>query len=172
MSLPPGSPQDVGIDYQIEGDDEYTECNLDIAGERGGVEKRQDVMLDEATRVSRTAGLAPEPVLQRCEGTDPAAKLDRGSPDSGGNVQVREPGPPQHQQPAEQDEEHEEKVDHDDKISEQRREAGYLRTSPLPRVPAIHLTAYTGGRCSATVCHESPWSTVTQSDPVVVPKAR
>ncbi len=36
---------------------------------------------------------------------------------------------------------------------------------------ASNRTQRTGGRCLLTVCQESPWSSLTQRDPVVLPKA-
>lgn len=38
-------------------------------------------------------------------------------------------------------------------------------------VSATNRTQYTGGKCSDTACQESPWSSVTQREPVVVPNA-
>lgn len=75
-------------------------------------------MLDETARVRCAARVPPKRVLQWCEGTDPPAELDGGSPESGGNVQVGELGPPKHQQPTEDHEQDKEEVNSDNKVGE------------------------------------------------------
>jgi hypothetical protein len=77
-------------------------------------------VLDKTTGVRSRARLSPEPMLQRSERADPAPKLDRGSPDCRRYVQVRDFRPPQHQQPAEDDEQYEEKVQGDNEVGQER----------------------------------------------------
>jgi hypothetical protein len=68
-------------------------------------------------------------------------------------MQVGQPWPVQHEQSAEHHEQHEGEVDADDEVG---KEFVWQFTYPPTRLPAAHRTAYTGGRCSAAVCQESP----------------
>src|SRR5918994_5481718 len=102
-------------------------------------------MLHKATFVAGQSGTFPEPLLQRSERADPAGELDRYSPYRGRQMHIGQPGPAQHQKAAEDNEKDKEEVDQNDEISEHH----------LYRLPAAHLTAYTGGKCSAAVCQES-----------------
>src|SRR5882672_10576123 len=87
-------------------------------------------------------------------------------------MQVRHPAPPQDQQGTEHHKEDEREVEDDDEVSEHggHRSRLFFPAHAFSSRPP-HLTAYTGGRCSAAVCHASPWSTVTHSEPIVVPSA-
>ena len=108
----------VGINGQINRYDEEPQQELDLSSERGGIEQRKDIVLDEAAGVGRAVRFATEPVFQRGKRADPTRKLDRGSPYRRRYVQVRDSGPPQHQQTAQHDEQHKEEVESNDDIGE------------------------------------------------------
>ena len=119
MPAPIRSSQDVSVDDQIERDNEESEYKLDVSREGGGVEERQDVMLDEAAGVGRITRLAAEPLLQRGERADPAGELYRGTPHSRGHMQVGQPSPAEHQQTTQHHEQHEEEMQTDDEVGEE-----------------------------------------------------
>lgn len=115
-------PKDVGVNTQIERDNEEPDYELDVSRERGGIEDRKNVMFDETARVTSATRLSAQRVFERRQRADPARELDGGAPDCTGNVQVGQLRPPQYQQPTEDDEHHEEEVNSDDKICEKRRQ--------------------------------------------------
>jgi hypothetical protein len=114
----PRFPEDVSVDGQVERDNEEPEYKLNVSREGGGVEERQDVMLDEAAGVRRATRLAAKPMLQRGERADPTSELNRGTPDRRGHVQVGHPSPSEYQQATQHYEQHEEEVQTDDEVGE------------------------------------------------------
>lgn len=68
-------------------------------------------------------------------------------------MDVGQPGPAQHQQSTEHHKQHEGEVEDENEVGEK---PVWQFAYPLTRLAAVHLTAYTGGRCSAAVCQESP----------------
>jgi hypothetical protein len=106
--------QKVPIDAEVQTQHQAAQNELDVSGESGGVQHRQDVVLDEITLIRRAACGGSERILQRRQRTDPARELDQCAPYRGGYMEVGHPSPSQHQQPAEHHEEHEYEMNCDD----------------------------------------------------------
>jgi hypothetical protein len=109
--------QKVPVDAEVQTQYQAAQKQLDISTESGGVQHREDVMLDEITLVRRAACGGSEDILERRERADPAGELDHCTPYRGWDVQVRYPSPSQHQQSTEDHEEHEREVEDDDEVS-------------------------------------------------------
>src|SRR4029453_2879583 len=75
--------KDHGVDDCVDQDDEPAKCPLELARERGWIEDRQDVVLDEGRRVLRPPTLGAKPVFKRRQRTHPAGELDAGAPSRG-----------------------------------------------------------------------------------------
>jgi len=80
------------------------------------VKKRQQVPSDEVRLIRYLVGMRPQPVLERCEGTDPTGPLDAHPSQHSRDVDPRHPPP--HEHAAKEDEHHEAEVDDDDKVGE------------------------------------------------------
>ena len=76
------------------------------------------VLLDEATRVLRSAAGETQPILERGERAYPSAKFEQGTPDDGWKVHPGNPAPAQGQHTTESNEEDERQVNEDDEISD------------------------------------------------------
>ena len=109
-------PKHVSVDSQIERENEEPENELDVSRERGGIEDRKNVVLDEPARVSSTTCPLSQRVLEWGQRADPSGKLDRRSPNRRGDVKVCEPWPLEDEQPTQYHEQHEEEVNCDDEI--------------------------------------------------------
>jgi hypothetical protein len=109
---------DEGVDDQVGEQDQESEDELNLAGEAGGVDDRQQVVLDEAARIARGAGEAPELVFERGEGTETARDLDEHSPDCRWKVEQAEPPAVEGEQTAEDDELDDGEVGDDEEVRE------------------------------------------------------
>src|SRR6187200_1890773 len=74
------------VDDAVEQQHGRAEHELHFAGEPLGIERGDDVMLDEAALVPCFAAAPPEPDLERREGTDEADELDCGAVERDGHV--------------------------------------------------------------------------------------
>lgn len=83
------------------------------------IESGQQVVLHEATFITRLRPPGPERVLQGREGADAAAELDPRPPQRCRQVQPGGLGPAQGQQPAQHDEGDEGQVQNDDAVGEE-----------------------------------------------------
>ena len=92
------------------------------------VEDRQEIVADEAARVTGFAGSLPEAVLDRRQRADPAAQFNGGAPAGGGQVHPCQPWPAQRQDAAEHDEGDEQEVQHDDAVGQEAVDHADLRT--------------------------------------------
>jgi hypothetical protein len=110
--------EDNGVNDEIDSDHQRSQHQLNVVSEPRGIEHRKNVVLDETSLISGKPGSPPKRILQRGQGTDAASELDERSPRHCRQVQVDHLPPAQYQQPAEDDEEHEEGVDEDDEIGE------------------------------------------------------
>ncbi len=90
-------------------------------GETGGIYQRNDVSFNKIRTVRKPGALVAKPVLQGGQGTDPAAKLHRRSPDGGGNMKPCPPTVPDDKETAADDKQDEEKMDDYDNIREERK---------------------------------------------------
>src|SRR5262245_37171305 len=88
------APKKNCVDDRVDQKDERPQCVLEFARERGWVEKRDEVMLDETRGVRRTAALSAEPVLEGRQGADPAGELDPGPPSGSRKVHPGDARPP------------------------------------------------------------------------------
>jgi len=87
-----------------------------MAGQKRGVEERNDVTYDEVGGISGSSSLDPKPVLQRGQWADPAREFNKSAPDRSRNV---EPCPAlfvQDQKTAKNDEQNKKKVGDDHHI--------------------------------------------------------
>jgi hypothetical protein len=108
------------VDRQVSEDQSKPQCELKGSGEAGGIQDRQDIVLDEPAGVPRLAGTSPECVLQWSERTDPATELNPDSPYRGRDVEERKPGVSQDQKSAEHHEKHETEMDEDNEVGHRR----------------------------------------------------
>jgi hypothetical protein len=81
--------------------------NLRSTRKPGGIQQRLNVVLDESSTVSGLTTTSSQRILERRQRTDPAAVLYENTPHRGGNVKERDPRPSDHEQPAEDDKNHE-----------------------------------------------------------------
>jgi len=116
--LPGAAPPDEngGVDADVDDDDEAGQHPGRRGRQRGRVEHRNDVVLDEAASVSRLSAATPELVFERSQRAYPLRDLDGRSVDGAGQVDPCRPGPAQGEQAAEQHEDDERGVDDDDGI--------------------------------------------------------
>jgi hypothetical protein len=91
------TPEDDTVDRQVDSQHQRRQDELRPPGEPTRVEDRQEVVAHEIALVGRLARPSPELLLQRRERTDPSGQLDPHSPQRGGKVKPRHPGPAQHQ---------------------------------------------------------------------------
>jgi hypothetical protein len=110
--------QDHPVDAQVEGQHDRAQGDLDPSGEPRGVQHRQEIVLDEASAISRLSASPAKPVLQRRERTDPPLELDQRPPDRRRKVQQHDPAPAKHQKSAGNHEQHEEEMQADNKVGE------------------------------------------------------
>jgi hypothetical protein len=122
-----------GVDHNHDG----AEDPLQLARQRGGIEDRQQILLDETGGIPGAAAAPPQPVLERRQRADPAGELDPGAPDRRRHVQPGDPGAPEHQQPAEDDEEHEREVDGDRRVGQNLKD--HMASEALSRTPKMWL---------------------------------
>ena len=113
--------KDVTVNPKIHSQDEQPQYELDVSSECRGVKDGKNVVLDESARVARASCLSAERILQRRERADAARELDGGSPDCRRDVKPSHPRPTEDQQSTEHHEQHEQKVEDDDEVSEHRR---------------------------------------------------
>ncbi len=114
------SPQakHIAIDRQIYGYDKQAKDKLDVACQSGGIQHRQEVVLDESSGIATFTGLATKGVLQRGERTDPAGEFDGCTPYRGRYMQKRDLRPSQHQESACDHEHDESEVKSDNDVGE------------------------------------------------------
>ena len=110
----------VTVDGHIEDQNESPQDELIVSGQRGRIEDRKNVVLDEATRITCAARLLAKRVFQRRKGADTAGQLDGGPPECRRDVNVGHPWPPEDEQSTEYHEQHEEKVNGYDEIGHYR----------------------------------------------------
>jgi hypothetical protein len=91
------------VDDQHDGADR----NLQPAGQPRGVDDGHDVLRNEPAVVAGPASRAEEVVLPPGERAPPPEELDEHAPDRRRQMHPRQPRPPQHEQPAEEDEQYE-----------------------------------------------------------------
>lgn len=99
-----------GVDRKI-----YRECDgpeQDLGGPGQGfrIEKRKKEAKKKVSFVADLSGLPAQPVFKRCERTDPAGKLHEGSPSDCRQMEPHHPRPLHDKEPANEDEEDEDKV--------------------------------------------------------------
>ncbi len=95
------------------------EPDLDAARQSTGVKDRNEELLKEATGVAGLTGLLAQGDLERSQRADPARQLDPRSPKGARYVNERRATPEQCQQPAQDDEYHEERVQREYEVGEQ-----------------------------------------------------
>jgi hypothetical protein len=110
------STQQIPVDAEVQTQYQEAQQYLDVSGESGGIQDRQDVVLDKSTLIRRGAGLSSKGIFQRRQRTNPPGKLDPRAPKCGGYMEVRNPGPAEYEESTKYDEHHEEKVNCDDEI--------------------------------------------------------
>jgi hypothetical protein len=101
---------------RIDPEDEATQQPLDLARQRRWVEYRHDVLVNEGRGVARGSALLAKPVFERRQRANPASELDPRTPDDGWKVHPRKPRPANDEQPPNDDEQHERKVEDDDGV--------------------------------------------------------
>lgn len=92
------------------------------------VEDRQEIVADEAARVTGFAGSLPEAVLERRQRADPATQFYGSAPAGGGQVHPCQPWPAQRQDAAKNDEGDEQEVQDDDAVGQEAVDHADLRT--------------------------------------------
>ena len=93
------------------------EDDLDLSGQPGRIQKRQDVVLNETGLIPRSAARFPEPLFQGRERAGPAGEFNQGSPNRRRKVEPRHPPPFQDQESSEQDKKDEAEVEKNEEIS-------------------------------------------------------
>lgn len=116
--FPPSSPRDK-VDAAVDQKNDGAEEVLGFYVKIGGVEKRQDVVFDEAGLVGASTGEVAEMVFQRSERADTPGEFDEGAPEGGGKVNPGDARPPQDEEASGDDEGDEEKVDEDNCVGKQ-----------------------------------------------------
>ena len=114
------------IDGSVDHADEEAQGDLGLARERRWVHNRNNVLVDEASRVLGCAGSASELVLKWGERAYPPAKFEQGTPQGRGNVHPGNPAPAQGQRATEHNEDNERQVDEDDEVCETCMRSVYL----------------------------------------------
>jgi len=121
MTFSPSSLDHPAINADIDHKHDGTQEELKAAGEKGGIEERDDVTFDEVRSISGSSSLDPKPVLQRGQWAYPAREFNEGAPDRSGNV---EPCPApfvQDQKTAKNDEQNEKEMGDDHHICKERK---------------------------------------------------
>src|SRR5215472_16571294 len=88
--------------------------HLYLPGEGIWIEDWQQVIRDEVAAIAVSAGLFQQPILPRCQGTDPTAEFHNRPPGNGWQVCPHHRLPLQCEQPAKQYEANERDVDEQD----------------------------------------------------------
>ena len=98
------SEEDEGVHRDVDDEGDGSEHELIGARQAFGVERPEDVPLDEISLILLLPALATQRIFERREWTNRAAELHEGAPEYGRNVQPRDPGPAQSQGAAQHDE--------------------------------------------------------------------
>jgi hypothetical protein len=124
--------QACSVDGGVRDDDNACEYPLQLARQALGIQHRRDVVLEKALAVAALAGAAPQPVLERRQRADAAARGDEDAPGRGQQVRDHQTAVARDQQAAADHEQHEREVQREDEVREQRIDQGngqFLRTS-------------------------------------------
>lgn len=134
--LPP-SPQQHAIRSKIQQQHDRAQHQLRRPRQSERIEQRNDVMIDESTLVTGLAAGAPQPVLERCERTNPTGVFDQDAPNRRRYVKPRKPRPAEHEHCARDDEDHEREMDGDDRIGKMM--VAHISVGPTPtfRLPGF-----------------------------------
>jgi hypothetical protein len=107
------------INGGIEDHDHEAHNHLALSRESIWIEDWKEVICDEVAVIAGLARLRAQPILQRCQRTDPAAEFHDRTPHDGRQVYPHDKPPSQGKQPTEQDETHEGDVNEHDQVGEQ-----------------------------------------------------
>jgi hypothetical protein len=107
---------DPRVDADVQSQRKASEEQLIATREAVRIEDWKNVMGDEVALVGCFSLLTAQTVFEGCQWADPAGELDEHSPDNRGDVQPAQARPPECQQTAQHDEDHERKVESDDQV--------------------------------------------------------
>src|SRR5687767_319424 len=116
-----------GVQAEIGREDSEPDKYLNVTGQALRVQDREQIPRDEVAAVVIEPRLCAERVLERCQWTDAAGKLDVGRPGDGRQVQPRRTAPFLAEQCAGRNEKHKDQMDEDDE-------------SRADRVDPLHVT--------------------------------
>lgn len=122
-SLTPPSPQPA-VDQQVHAYHAGGQDELDAAREPLGIDRGQQVILDEVARITRLAGALAQRVLPHGQRADPSAELHEAAPRRRRQLQPGHPAPFQRQQRTQGDEQDEGQVDGQDGVGGEEGEHG------------------------------------------------
>src|SRR5450759_142864 len=90
------------IDCNVDDDDHSSKRKLDVPGEAGRVNDRDEIMLDKALGIARQARLDTKVVLQVCERTNATGELNEETPSGSWKMDNGYPAPPHRDRGAQQ----------------------------------------------------------------------
>lgn len=108
--------QKPNIDYAVDGDDHTSKYELDLPGQAGRIDDRQEIMFNETLRIARLTRLDPEIVLKICERTTAAGEFDKYRPCGNRYMHERNPVPPKRHCGTQNGEQDEGQMEYKDKV--------------------------------------------------------